>query len=279
MKGYKYTVNKRRANRLAYRFLGFMFLLVATLQAFTMIHGYAKHLVLTALFVTFVGAYGIYLVVMSFRKQAFSATYIFDDTGFTIEHKYGTTHYDFDQIKHVTMVIPDENMIFYILNVFTEKERYTISFMMQKELCENIYEFMIDNNGKELLKCVNQYIEQWGLEDGFKKYVNEDCTFCGSLVDRIVPGRIRDPKEVAELEEKHGYADPLLDVGEVFGVWVIDDYGGSASPGTGMTLKQCGGMSIDPVVVQFLDERIYKQSLTGGQIVWVEIRNQFHQLL
>ncbi len=68
---------------------------------------------------------------------------------------------------------------------------------------------LIDNNGKELLKCVNQYIEQWGLEDGFKKYVNEDCTFCGSLVDRIVPGRIRDEKEVAELEQKHGYADPL----------------------------------------------------------------------
>jgi len=81
---------------------------------------------------------------------------------------------------------------------------------------------LIDNNGKELLKCVNQYIDQWGLEDGFKAYVNEECTFCGSLVDRIVPGRIRDPKEVAELEEKHGYADPLLDVGEVFGLWVIE---------------------------------------------------------
>lgn len=81
---------------------------------------------------------------------------------------------------------------------------------------------LIDNNGKELLKCVNQYIDQWGLEDGFRKYVNEDCTFCGSLVDRIVPGRIRDPREVAELEQKHGYADPLLDVGEVFGVWVIE---------------------------------------------------------
>ena len=81
---------------------------------------------------------------------------------------------------------------------------------------------LIDNNGKELLKCVNQYIDQWGLEDGFKKFVNEDCTFCGSLVDRIVPGRIRDPQEVAALEEKHGYADPLLDVGEVFGLWVIE---------------------------------------------------------
>ena len=81
---------------------------------------------------------------------------------------------------------------------------------------------LIDNNGKELLKCVNQYIDQWGLEEGFRKYVNEACTFCGSLVDRIVPGRIRDEKEVAELEQKHGYADPLLDVGEVFGVWVIE---------------------------------------------------------
>ena len=81
---------------------------------------------------------------------------------------------------------------------------------------------LIDNNGKELLKCVNHYIDQWGLEDGFRKYVNEDCTFCSTLVDRIVPGRIRDPQEVARLEEENGYSDPLTDVGEVFGVWNIE---------------------------------------------------------
>lgn len=81
---------------------------------------------------------------------------------------------------------------------------------------------LIDNNGIELLKCVNQYIDQWELGDGFRQYVNESCIFCGSLVDRIVPGRIRDEKETAELEVRHGYADPLLDVGEVFGVWVIE---------------------------------------------------------
>ena len=81
---------------------------------------------------------------------------------------------------------------------------------------------LIDNNGKELLKCVNQYIDQWGLEEGFKNYVNQDCTFCSTLVDRIVPGRIRDPKEVAALDEANGYTDPLTDVGEVFGVWNIE---------------------------------------------------------
>ena len=81
---------------------------------------------------------------------------------------------------------------------------------------------LIDNNGKELLKCVNQYVDQWGLEDGFKKYVNEDCTFCSTLVDRIVPGRVKDADEVEKMEEANGYRDELIDVGEIFGVWNIE---------------------------------------------------------
>ena len=81
---------------------------------------------------------------------------------------------------------------------------------------------LIDNNGKELLKCVNQYIDQWHLEDAFRAYINEKCTFCSTLVDRIVPGRIRDAAEVARLEAENGYHDELIDVGEVFGVWNIE---------------------------------------------------------
>ncbi len=81
---------------------------------------------------------------------------------------------------------------------------------------------LIDNNGKELLRCVNCYIDDWKLDDGFKKWVNEQNTFCSTLVDRIVPGRIRDAQEVKTLEEINGYTDKLLDVGEVFGVWIIE---------------------------------------------------------
>ena len=81
---------------------------------------------------------------------------------------------------------------------------------------------LIDNNGKELLKCVNQYIDDWKLEDGFRSWVNEENIFCSTLVDRIVPGRIRDPEEVKRLAEQNGYDDPLTDVGEVFGIWVIE---------------------------------------------------------
>lgn len=81
---------------------------------------------------------------------------------------------------------------------------------------------LIDNNGKELLRCVNQYIDQWNLGAEFAAYVNEKCTFCSTLVDRIVPGRIKDAEEVARLEQANGYKDPLMDVGEVFGVWNIE---------------------------------------------------------
>ena len=81
---------------------------------------------------------------------------------------------------------------------------------------------LIDNNGRELLKCVNQYADQWGLEDGFRRYVNEACTFCSTLVDRIVPGRVKDPAEAARMEQANGYRDELIDVGEIFGVWNIE---------------------------------------------------------
>ena len=81
---------------------------------------------------------------------------------------------------------------------------------------------LIDNNGKELLRCVNQYIADWKLEDGFRAWVNEKNIFCSTLVDRIVPGRIRDPEDVKSLAAANGYDDPLTDVGEVFGFWAIE---------------------------------------------------------
>ena len=81
---------------------------------------------------------------------------------------------------------------------------------------------LIDNNGKELQKCCNNYAKDWNLDAAFIDWMNNANTFCSTLVDRIVPGRIRDPQELAALEEANGYHDTALDVGEVFGVWVIE---------------------------------------------------------
>lgn len=79
-----------------------------------------------------------------------------------------------------------------------------------------------DNNGTMLRDCVLQYARQWGLEGDFENYVNQDCLFCNTLVDRIVPGGIKDPAALAAMEAENGYRDDLIDVGEVFGVWNIE---------------------------------------------------------
>lgn len=79
---------------------------------------------------------------------------------------------------------------------------------------------LIDNNGKELEKCVLQYADQWKLEDDFVKWVKEENVFCSTLVDRIVTGYPRN--EAAALCEELGYEDNVIDTGEVFGFWVIE---------------------------------------------------------
>lgn len=79
---------------------------------------------------------------------------------------------------------------------------------------------LIDNNGKELKKCVLQYARQWQLEEEFIHWIEEENIFCSTLVDRIVTGYPRN--EAAAICEELGYKDNIIDTGEVFGFWVIE---------------------------------------------------------
>lgn len=79
---------------------------------------------------------------------------------------------------------------------------------------------LIDNNGKELEKCVLQYATQWELGDDFMNWIREENLFCSTLVDRIVTGYPR--SEADSINEENGYIDNLIDTGEIFGFWVIE---------------------------------------------------------
>lgn len=81
--------------------------------------------------------------------------------------------------------------------------------------CELIFE-----NGKHLKECVRQYIDLWNLGADFSAWFEEACGVYSTLVDRIVPGY---PKETAaQLCERVGYEDNLLDKAEIFHLWVIE---------------------------------------------------------
>lgn len=79
---------------------------------------------------------------------------------------------------------------------------------------------LIDDNGKELKKCVLQYARQWQLEEAFIQWIENENIFCSTLVDRIVTGYPRN--EAAAICEELGYEDNIIDTGEVFGFWVIE---------------------------------------------------------
>lgn len=79
---------------------------------------------------------------------------------------------------------------------------------------------LIDNNGKELEKCVLSYAKQWNLGEEFLSWIKAENIFCSTLVDRIVTGYPR--SEAAEICEELGYIDNIIDTGEVFGFWVIE---------------------------------------------------------
>lgn len=79
---------------------------------------------------------------------------------------------------------------------------------------------LIDHNGDELKKCVEQYVDLWGLTESFAKWVQSENIFCSTLVDRIVTGYPR--AEAQKICNELGYEDNLIDTGEVFGFWVIE---------------------------------------------------------
>lgn len=82
---------------------------------------------------------------------------------------------------------------------------------------------LIDNNAKELEKCVLKYARLWNLEEDFIDWIGNENKFCNSLVDRIVTGYPND--EAQTLFSEIGYEDKLLNTAEPYHLWVIEgDY-------------------------------------------------------
>lgn len=79
---------------------------------------------------------------------------------------------------------------------------------------------LIDQNGKELLKCVLKYADLWNLGENFKSWLQEENHFCSTLVDRIVTGYPKDDLEI--FEKQIPFKDSLIDTAEIFHLWVIE---------------------------------------------------------
>ncbi len=94
---------------------------------------------------------------------------------------------------------------------------------------------LIEDNGSTLRQYILQHAKANNLGADFETWVNTNCHFYDTLVDRIVPGF---PKEtINEIKEEIGFDDNLVVKGEYFHVWAI---GGDNSIRKKLPLDEAG---------------------------------------
>jgi tagaturonate reductase len=78
---------------------------------------------------------------------------------------------------------------------------------------------LIDQNGPALKKAVLHFARLWNLAPAFDAWIEEACTFCSTLVDRIVTGY--PSADAEEIQQDLGYSDQFLVAAEYYYLFVI----------------------------------------------------------
>ena len=76
---------------------------------------------------------------------------------------------------------------------------------------------LIEHNGDKLKACTKRYID----DPAVLKWLDEECVFCSTLVDRIVAGR-PDPESAERYAQQLGEKDEVLVCGEPFHFFVVE---------------------------------------------------------
>jgi tagaturonate reductase len=124
---------------------------------------------------------------------------------------------------------------------------------------------LIDDNGPALKAAVLHFARRWQLEDGFVQWLEHACSFCSTLVDRIVTGY--PAADMAQIEAEIAYTDQFLVAAEHYYQFVIE---GPASLADELKLH---GADLNILLVE--DIKPYKKRkvgiLNGGHTVLVPV--------
>jgi tagaturonate reductase len=94
---------------------------------------------------------------------------------------------------------------------------------------------LIDHNGPALQRAVKHFARLWELPPAFDTWLDTACTFCSTLVDRIVTGFPAADSE--EIQRDLGYQDQFLVAAEYYYLFVIQ---GPAWVGEALKLEGSG---------------------------------------
>ncbi len=113
---------------------------------------------------------------------------------------------------------------------------------------------LIVGNADKLKSILITLSHQNKLSNQFIEWLNDHNQFCNSLVDRIVPGKLK-PDEKKSIEEKLGYEDELMIMAEPYRLWAIESAADTVQKKLSFALGDAG-VIIAPDITKFRELKL-----------------------
>ena len=135
----EHTVKKSRGNRIALRSVAFIFLLIAVLRMVVVLSKEPTNRLVTIVLCGGCLLYGFYLLAGTLKPQAYDITYVFLDKTFTMKMHRKEKTYSYGDIKDLGYVIPNESLDYSMIQIYIDKEQYTIPFNGNSNVGKGLY--------------------------------------------------------------------------------------------------------------------------------------------
>lgn len=136
----EHTVKKSRANRIAMRFVAFVFILVAVLRMVVVATSREhKSVVVTVILCAGCLTYGIFLLIQTLKPQAYDITYVFGDKTMTLKMHRKEKKISYGDITDLGYVVPNPNLDYCLVQIYIGKEQFVIPFMENSNVGNALY--------------------------------------------------------------------------------------------------------------------------------------------
>lgn len=136
----EHTVRKSKYNRIAMRFVAFVFVMIAVLRFVVVLMSHERKSVLfTIVLCAGCLTYGFYLLRQTLKPQAYDITYVFGDKTMTLKLHRKELKIGYGEIKDLGYVVPNPNLDYSIIQIYIGKEQYMIPFQGNCNVGEALY--------------------------------------------------------------------------------------------------------------------------------------------
>ncbi len=140
----RYHVKHSKKSRNTLRFLGLFLFLFAVLVLWLFFAGGGSKHVIGAILGALIGLYGGYLFIHSFELDKYDIDYEFTEEAMTVKHYRGVSVFPYEKIDDVTLVSPDNEMLYSLIQIKAGRHKFLIPFSYKKELCDQIYQLLTE---------------------------------------------------------------------------------------------------------------------------------------